>query len=249
MIQGLYNSAAAADGLHAWNDAIARNIAAAGTPGFKKEAVSFDGIALGTSTFGSNPSKALEMAAVAPTPRTAVSFRAGDMRRTGDPHEFAIEGTGFFRLQRPDGESVYTRDGQFRVSTDGQLTSKQGFPVVGDGGPIQLLIDGGPVSIDVDGRVMQGDQEVGVLTVYDFADTSALHRAVGGFVLDPNRPQAPQVAAGSRVHQGFLEQSNVSAVREMVDLITVNNALQANQKVIQSLDGIMERSIQALTSA
>ena len=249
MIQGLYNSAAAADGLQAWSDVIARNISAANIPGFRKEAVTFDGIAFGSTTFGSNPARQIAQSSISPLPHSVLSFQTGEIRQTQDPHEFAIEGSGFFRLQRPDGEYVYTRDGQFRISAEGQLVSKQGFPVSGESGPIQLLIDQGPITIDVEGRVKQRDQEIGVLSVYDFADPSLLQRSIGGFVTDPNRPLYPQVAAASRVHQGYLEQSNVSAVREMVDLVTVSNALQANQKLIQSLDGVMERSIQMLAPA
>lgn len=246
MIQGLYNSAAATDGLQAWNDVIARNIASADIPGFKRGAIGVDGIAFGIATYGSNPARPMEQPVIAPKARDSVSFEAGAMRHTNDPVEFAIEGRGFFRLQRPDGEFVYTRDGQFRVSPDGQIVSKQGYPVVGDSGPVQLLIDQGPFVIDPEGRVRQGDQEVGVINVFDFADPSALHRAPGGFVVDPNRPQTPTTSETARVRQGFLESSNVSTMHEMVQLVTINNALQANQKVIQSIDGIMERAIQQL---
>lgn len=241
MIQGLYQSAAAADALQTWNDVIARNIAAASTPGFKKDSIAFDGIDAGAGT-------SFEQIALSPTPRNSVSFQAGDVRRSGNPLEFAIDGSGFFRLQRADGEFVYTRDGEFHVAPDGQLVSKQGFPVAGESGPVQLLIEGGPPTVDAEGRVRQGDQEIGVLSIYDFADTATLQRTNGGFVVDAVAPQTATVAEGSHVQQGFLELSNVSAVHEMVDLITVNNALQANQRYIQSLDSTMERAIQVLGS-
>jgi flagellar basal body rod protein FlgG len=246
MIQGLYNSAAASDGLQAWGDVIARNITASSIPGFKRDAFMFDGIALGSTSYGSNPAKPIHQPVIAPISREGINFEPGEMRRTGDPVEFAIEGKGFFRLQRPDGEFVYTRDGQFRVSAEGQLKSKQGYTVMGDSGPIQLLIDQGPFVIDPQGRVRQGDQEVGVLNVYEFSDVHSLHRTQGGFVVDPNRPQNPTTSETARVYQGFLESSNASPIREMVDLVTINNALQANQKVIQSIDGLLERAIQQL---
>jgi flagellar basal-body rod protein FlgF len=117
---------------------------------------------------------------------------------------------------------------------------------MGDSGPVQLLIDGGPFAIDSEGRIKQGDQEIGTISLYDFQDRTALHRTIGGFVVDPNRPQSVEPAEDARVHQGFLERSNVAPLREMADLVTVSNAMQANQKVIQSLDGVMERVIQTL---
>jgi flagellar basal body rod protein FlgG len=246
MIQGLYNCAAATDGLEAWSNAIARNISASGSPGFKKELVSFDGIPFGTMVFSSTANRSIEQATMAPKARGGVDFEPGENNRTGDPLEFAIEGNGFFRLQRPDGEYVYTRDGQFHISPQGQLMSKQGFVLMSDSGPVQLLIDGGPFAIDAEGRVKQGDQEIGTISLYDFRDRHALHRTIGGFMVDPNRPQTADPAEEARVHQGSLERSNVAPLREMADLVTVTNSMQANHKVIQSLDGVMERLIQTL---
>jgi flagellar basal-body rod protein FlgF len=248
MIQGIYQSAAAADALQTWNDVIARNLAGASNPGFKKDAVDFDGVISGMLSYGPEGSKSTEQAAFAPLLRAGINFQPGEMNRTGDPQEFAIEGGGFFRLQRPDGEYVYTRDGQFRIGPDGRLESKQGFPVMGDSGPIQLLIEGGPMSVDAEGRVRQGDQEIGVLAAYDVPDHRALQRTIGGFVVDPTQAQNAQRVENARIRQGYLEMSNVSAMHEMSDMIIVSNALQANQRVLQSYDGLLDRAVQVLGS-
>ncbi len=249
MIQGVYQSAAAADGLQAWNDAIARNIASSSTPGFKGTNVSFEGVLAGSLASGTLGSAPLAQSRMAPEAHAVVSFAPGEMRHSGDPHEFAIEGEGFFRLQRPDGGFVYTRDGQFRVSGDGRLMSKQGYEVTSDAGPIQLLIDGGPLTIDPEGRLRQGDQDIGLLSVFTFQAQEALQPTNGGFMVDPGRPQEPVLAEESRVRQGFLEMGNVSGIREMTNLILVSNALQANQKVIQNFDSLTERAVQVLGSA
>lgn len=246
MIQGIYQSAAATDGLQTWNDVVARNLSAVGTPGFKRDVMMFDGVLSGVMSYGGTGARPDEQAVQMPVARGGVNFSPGDLRRTGDPHEFAIEGGGFFRLQRPDGEFVYTRDGQFRVSPEGRLQSKQGYDVAGDGGPIQLLIDGGPLSIDPEGRVRQGDQDIGVLTVFDFQDHAALRRTVGGFVVDSANPQFAQPRTDARVQQGFVESSNVSPMHEMADLVTINHALQANQRVLQTFDGLTDRAVQVL---
>ncbi|MGH8018585.1 MAG: flagellar hook-basal body protein [Opitutaceae bacterium] len=248
MIQGIYQSAAAADGLQAWNDAIARNIASSSTPGFKGTHVSFEGVLAGSLVPGGQTSALSEQSRLAPEARPVISFAPGEMRHSGDPHEFAIEGEGFFRLQQPDGGFVYTRDGQFRVSGDGRLVSKQGYEVTSDAGPIQLLIDGGPLTIDPEGRLRQGDQDAGLLSVFTFQSQETLLPTNGGFMIDPAKLQEPALAEESRVRQGFLEMGNVSGIREMTNLILVSNALQANHKVIQNFDSLTERAVQVLGS-
>jgi flagellar basal-body rod protein FlgF len=248
MLQGIYNSAASADALQKWSDVVARNIGTGQIPGFKKDVVSFDAVAMGSIGFGNDGRTTQQMPAMLPVPRGSINFLAGTIEYNREPKSFAIEGEGFFKLQRPDGSAVYTRDGQFRLSSTGQLVSKSGLPVVGETGPIQVLIDGGEMSLDPEGRLFQGDQEIGALTVYDLSDRSALRRASGGFVIAPDRvgtvDEIP--VEGVEVRQGYLEMSNVSAIHEMINLVTISNALQANQKVIQTFDGISERAVQSL---
>ncbi|RME68609.1 MAG: flagellar hook-basal body protein [Verrucomicrobia bacterium] len=246
MIQGIHNTAAAIEAMQRWNDVIARNISAASSPGYKKEVVSFEGVAAGIIDRVQGEEGPEEIERIKPEVSGTVSTGVGQLRHTGDPMEFAIQGRGFFRLQRPDGQYVYTRDGQFHLSPSGELLSKQGFPVMGENGTIQLLIDGGRPVIDTEGRIWQGDQEVGVLSVYDFNDPRLLKRTTGGFVVDPETPQFPESVEFPNIQQGYIEMSNVSPVREMVDLIAVSNALQANQKVIQSLDELTGRAVQVL---
>lgn len=248
MFQGIYNSAASADALQKWSDVVARNIGTGPIPGFKKDVVSFDAVAMGTIGFGNDGKSTQQAPAFLPVPKGGINFIAGTIEYNREPKSFAIEGEGFFKLQRPDGSAVYTRDGQFHVSSTGQLISKTGLPVMGETGPIQILVDQGEISLNPEGRLFQGDQEIGVLTVYDVSDRSALRRTSGGFVISPDREgtvdEIPVEA--SEVRQGFVEMSNVSAIHEMIDLVTISNALQANQKVIQTYDGLSDRAVQSL---
>lgn len=251
MFQGIYNSAASADALQKWSDVVARNVGTGPIPGFKKDVVSFDAVAMGTIGYGAEGKATEQLTAYLPVPRGSISFLSGNLEYNREPKSFAIEGEGFFRVQLPDGSSLYTRDGQFRVSSTGQLTNKQGHPVMGETGPIQVLIDGGELNLDQEGNLFQGDQQIGVLSVYDVSDRSALRRASGGFVVAPHLERAVDVVPveGARVQQGYLELSNVSAISEMIDLVTISNALQANQKVIQTYDGLSDRAIQMLAPA
>src|SRR5690606_19924044 len=124
MIQGIYQSAAAADGLQAWNDAIARNISSSGSAGFRRNVVAFDGVLNGVMSFGMDQARPTEQAVLAPLSRHSVNFQSGDLVPSASPYDFAISGGGFFRAQAPTGEMIYTRDGQFRVGPTGQLQTK-----------------------------------------------------------------------------------------------------------------------------
>ncbi len=249
MFQGIYNSAASADALQKWNDVVARNIGMGQVPGFKKDVVSFDAVAMGSIGFGNDGKTTEQLATFLPVPRGTIDFLEGTLQYSRESKSFAIEGDGFFKLQRPDGSTVYTRDGEFRLSSTGQLVSKAGYPVVGETGAIQVLIDGGEISLNPEGRLFQGDQEIGVLSVYDVTDRAALRRTSGGFVIAPGAERAVQEVPveASRVRQGFVELSNVSAIHEMISLVTISNALQANHKVIQTYDGLSERAVQSLS--
>lgn len=248
MFQGIYNSAASADALQKWSDVVARNVGTGPIPGFKKDIVSFDAVAMGTIGYGSEGKSTEQLTAYLPVPRGSISFLTGNLEYNREPKSFAIEGQGFFKCQRPDGSTLYTRDGQFRVSNTGQLVNKQGHPVMGETGPIQTLIEEGEINLDTEGHLFQGDQEIGVLTVYDVSDRSALRRASGGFVVSPDREGTVDEIPleDVMVRQGYLEGSNVSAISEMIDLVTISNALQANQKVIQTYDGLSDRAVQSL---
>lgn len=246
MIQGIYQSAAAATGLETWNDVIARNITQAGAAGFRRGVVAFDGVLNGVMSYGLDPQRPVTQSVISPLARDAVNFSTGDLLPSSSPFDFAIAGPGFFRAQAPNGQMVYTRDGEFRVGPDGQLQNKQGYPIMGESGPIQLLIDGGTPTVDADGHVRQGDQEVGIINVYEVPDVHSMLRTDGGFVIDPANPQTARSVEDGRVRQNFKEMSNVSPMIEMAELVTVSNALEANQKVIQTYDDLSGKAIQTL---
>src|SRR2546421_12269743 len=113
---GLYQAAAALNANGRWQDSIAQNLAAASIPGFKKQDLSFGAIAAGMKS--------------APAPDThsslATNFSPGELRFTGVKTDVALEGSGFFAVQLPDGNIGYTRDGEFQTNASGELISKQG---------------------------------------------------------------------------------------------------------------------------
>lgn len=246
MLEGVYQNAAAMTGLESWNNAIAQNLSQASAPGYKQTAVAFEGSDLGFRGFESALGQTKYSPAVGASATAALDFSAGAVRHTGDPLEFAIEGDGFFELRTPDGEFVLTRDGQFKVSKEGELVSKQGFRVMSETRtPIQLIPDGGELSAAVDGTLNQNGQRIGEIRMLDVDNTADLRRAPGGYTLWHGNEDS-MTKSESNLRQGYLEGSNVSTTREMVNMINVSRSFQINQRMISSTDQLLGQAIKSL---
>jgi hypothetical protein len=146
--------------------------------------------------------------------------------------------------QLPNGNKVYTRDGEFHPNAQGQLVTKQGYIVQGLAGAIQLdPNNASPVAISASGEVSQGGVSRGTLKAVDFNDYDRLTGMGGGYFLanDPALVATPTTKA--TFVQGYLESSNTSTVAEMVNLISSSRMFEANQKVAQIEDERMGRLI------
>ena len=132
----LYQAASALNANARWQEVISENMASASIPGFKKQELTFEAVRAGM--LSPNKAGATSSPVSLPATRTHLNFSPGDVRRTDGNTDFAIEGKGFFEVQLPSGNSAYTRDGEFKLNAQGQLVTKQGYLVMGEGGPIQL---------------------------------------------------------------------------------------------------------------
>ena len=168
---------------------------------------------------------------------------AGTQRRTSNPLDFAIEGDGFFELRGAQGP-IYTRRGDFQIDARGQLVSANGLPVMGVSGEISLASEG--VRVDTDGKIYERDVQVAQLRIVRFANPQALHYAGSGLYVAPTGAASEPAAPNQRVRQGYLENSNVASASEMVRLIETLRHFEANQKVIQGYDQMLERAIRTL---
>ena len=155
----------------------------------------------------------------------------------------ALFGNGLFTVQTPSGER-YTRNGNFVVDTEYRLVTTDGYPVLGKNGPIE--VNGSEININQVGDVIVNNEFVDRLQVVDFAKPYELTK-MGNSMFIPTDPNAiPQQVPNIRVKSGTLEMSNVSVVSEMVNLITVQRAYQANQRVIKFHDSAIGRAIENL---
>ncbi|MBM3852303.1 MAG: flagellar hook basal-body protein, partial [Verrucomicrobia bacterium] len=178
---------------------------------------------------------------------SGIHYGGGETQPTRREFDVAIQGEGFFEVQRPDGSRVYTRSGEFRLRPDRTLVTSSGDEVMSDAGtPIVLLPNGGRVVINQDGMLAQGTAPLGRLAVRRIADTSQLRPVAGGyFVLPPGTPP-PESVEDPELLQGYLEASNVTPLREMVDLVLISRAYEANQKVISSVEHQIQKTLDAL---
>jgi flagellar basal-body rod protein FlgG len=186
-------------------------------------------------------------------------FEQGAMKETQSDFDLALDGEGFFSLATPWGER-YTRNGSFELGKEGYLETKEGYPVLGEHGPIRVKANN--FQVDKDGRVWinaeyaddpalmisrenntWGDTVLlDTLKLVEFdidrylqKQGSSLYRSTD--TSGPARIMEP--GDRPRVVQGFTEASNVDPVLEMVQMIEVNRAYEANQKVIQTSDSML----------
>jgi len=233
----LYQAAAAMNASARWQDMISENLAGGSAVGGRKQEISFSAIAAGLNPASQNGS-------VIPSASVGVNFQPGDLRPTGSQMDFAIDGSGFFEVQRPDGSNAYTRDGQFQLNAQGQLVTRQGYTVMSDGGPITVdPSNTAPLTIAPTGEVSQGADSKGKLNLMEFADPQKLTMISSGYFLANDPAAGPSQSTTSQVHQGFVEASNLSPTSEMANLISAMRMFEANQKVLQMQD---ERSSKAI---
>lgn len=183
-------------------------------------------------------------------------FEQGALRETTNPFDLALDGEGFFLIDTPRGERL-TRNGSFQLGPEGLLVTNEGFPVLGENGHIYIRENN--FYVDEDGRVFENpefsedpdrlismrenqwsdSQEVDRLQLVSVRRVRYLEKQGGSFWNTSWESGEPQILpAGSRpgVLQGFVETSNVNPITEMVQMIEVNRAYEANQRVIQTHD-------------
>jgi flagellar basal-body rod protein FlgG len=236
----LFQAAAGLTANARWQELIAENLASSSIPGFKKQELSFAAMQGGLM---SAPATGPQTFAL-PRAISSTNFQQGELRSTGVKTDVALEGRGFLAVQLPDGNTAYTRDGEFHLDASGQLVTKQGHPVLSDGGPIQLdLNNHTELSISATGEVSQGADLKGTLKVTDFNEPNLLTPIGSGQFLARHPALQVTEPAGTTLRQGFVEGANTSAPAEMVKLIAAMRMYEANQRVIQAQDDRMGKTI------
>ena len=162
----------------------------------------------------------------------------GALESTGSPLDVALDGEGFFAFSDDEtGETIYARAGRLNLDAEGTLRDLAGRSVEGEGGPIQLPPSGGAININRSGEITVDGQSVGKLSVVRFEDPMQLRR-LDGVAFDAAGME-PEPVENPTVMQGFVEASNVDAVREMTDMIAYYRQFESQQKMLQTTDQIL----------
>ncbi|HYI42011.1 MAG TPA: flagellar basal-body rod protein FlgG [Sphingomicrobium sp.] len=240
---------------------IANNLANVNTTGFKKDRAEFETLAYQTMTVPGAPSSAENRYAVGLALGSGVNMTGtarlntqGALQSTDNPLDIAIEGDGFFQVQRPDGTTGYTRAGNFSLSAEGQIVTSDGMRLQPE---ISVPEGATSVTIGADGTVsaqLQGQTsatELGRLELARFVNPSGLQALGGNLFAETGASGTPQVGApgldgrGS-LRQGSLEGSNVNVVQELVDMIETQRAYEVNSKMISATDEMLRNANQQL---
>ncbi len=159
--------------------------------------------------------------------------------QTKNPLDLMIEGEGYFSVQTPDGVR-YTRNGSLALSSDGVLVTKEGHPVLGERGDIFLR--SGAFQVNNLGEVYQDGEMIDRLSLYTFDDDSALERVGENYLFFGGEPSSAKRVALPGVSQGFLEGSNVNAIKNLTDMILAHRSYEAYQKAVSNYDQMMEKT-------
>jgi flagellar basal-body rod protein FlgF/flagellar basal-body rod protein FlgG len=197
-------------------DVIANNIANLNTNGYKSDGLIFEEFmmpnARGNMFAGGDRRISFVNDRV-----TWTDMRSGSVEQTGSPLDVAISGNGFLVVQAPRGER-YTRNGSMQINAQGGLVTSEGFPVMGDGGPIVFQPQDRNISIARDGSISVGNESRGKLRLVEFAPGVRLQKDGTSTFMTPAGVQ-PQPSPFSGVVQGTVEKSNVHGVIEMTRMI------------------------------
>ena len=235
-------------------DVIANNLANVSTTGFKRDRADFEDLLYqirrqpgGQSSQDSELPTGLQLGTGVRIAGTQKIFTAGSLQTTEQPLDMAVNGRGFFQILQPDGTVGYTRDGSFHLDSDGQIVTSQGFPLepaivlpaevqtftVGEDGTVSVTTAGNPAA-----------QVIGNIQTADFVNPAGLQAIGNNLFLETASSGAPQVGTPGltglgTVLQNTLENSNVSVVEELVNMITTQRAYEMNSKVISTSDQML----------
>jgi flagellar basal-body rod protein FlgG len=169
-----------------------------------------------------------------------IDFSSGPMQKTENSLDVAIVGKGFFEVMTKTGPQ-YTRSGSFSVNTDGYLATSDGSPIMGQGSTIR--IDGSSIEFSDTGEVVVDGKVVDRLKVVDFPHPYELQKIGDARFIPKKFNQNPSEAQDFTITQGFVEASNVDAVRTMTELIETMRAFESYQRVIRFADDALSKAV------
>jgi flagellar basal-body rod protein FlgG len=256
MVRSLWSAASGMIGQQASIDTISNNLANVNTSGYKKMRADFEDLIYQTTQVAGTPATEdtvvpvpIQMGHGVKLAATQREFTQGNLQNTENISDIAIQGDGFFRVMTYDGSYAYSRDGSFKIDSNGQFVTSDGYKLM----PELTLPQGfipETLTVSQDGRVsvkvpgQDNPVQVGQLELYRFPNPVGL-TAVGDNLMKLSNASGNPIAGrpgfdgmGKTVHK-FLEMSNVSVVRALVNMIVAQRAYEFNSKAIQTSDNML----------
>ena len=255
MIRGLYTAATGMNAMQHQIDVTSNNIANVNTTGFKQDRAEFQDLiyeslnyTAGQTTQDTMNPTGIDVGLGVRLANIQKNFTQSDLKPTGNDLDIAIVGKGFFQITLPSGEIAYSRNGNFKLDSEGTIVNGNGYAL-----EPQIVVPQGAkdISIGNDGFVTAKDPqtgdtiELGQITLADFINPAGL--APLGDSLFMQTDASGDVVQGDPtteqfggLRQGMVESSNVKLVNEMVDLITAQRAYEANSKAITTADSMLD---------
>lgn len=251
MVRGLYTAYTGMVNQQKRLDTITNNLANASTTGFKREgatARAFDeymGVRVNDRTSAYQIKPIGKMSLGVKIGENYTDYSQGSLRNTENTYDLALEGNGFFSISftNKQGEQSikYTRDGNFTLDADGALRTTDGDYVQGESGDIYIPTDAVKVAITTTGDIYADGEYIDTIKIVDFDDYDYLKK-YGENMYDAI-DGATETEPKAVVQQGYLEASNINAVSEMVEMITITRAYEANQKAVQTADSMIDKAV------
>ncbi|MGD0308299.1 MAG: flagellar basal-body rod protein FlgG [Acidobacteriota bacterium] len=257
MLRALYTAASGMNAQQLNIDTIAHNLANVNTTGFKQRRTQFQDLLYqnernaGTAnTASTDVPVGLQVGLGTKPIATEMIFTQGDYSATDNPLDIVIEGQGFFQILQPNGQLAYTRAGNFQVNRDGAMVTSDGNLLDPQ---ITIPQDQTGISIGADGTVsviqagQTTPQQVGKIEIAMFQNPAGLD-SIGKNLFTPTQASGDAITGTpgenglGTLLSGFQEQSNVSVVEEMVNMIVSQRAYEANSKVIHSADDMLSQA-------
>jgi len=259
MIRSLWIARTGLDAQQTQLDVIANNLANVSTNGFKRSRAVFEDLIYQTlrqpgaqSSQQTQIPTGLQIGTGAKPVATARIFTQGNLQKTDNTLDVAVQGNGFFQVLLPDGTTAYTRDGSFQKDNQGQIVTSDGFPVQPNitipANALSLTIgQDGTVSITQPGTA--ATTQIGSIQVATFINPAGLQSVGQNLFLETAAsgtptPNTPGTNGAGIVSQGYVETSNVNVAEELVTMIQTQRAYELNSKVVSTSDAMLGRLTQ-----
>ena len=259
MIRSLWIAKTGMDAQQTQLDTISHNLANVGTNGFKRTSAVFEDLLYqNMRQAGAQSSQqtalptGLQLGTGTRVVATSRNYSQGNLQKTDNALDMAVNGQGFFQIQMPDGTLGYTRDGAFRVDAQGQLVTNNGYTVAPG---ITIPPNAQKVTIGADGTITvqlpntAASTQIGQIQLATFINPAGLDPRGQNLFAETSASGTPQVGTpgtnGAGVlNQGYVETSNVNVVEELVSMIATQRAYEINSKAIQTSDQMLAKLAQ-----